>query len=135
MLGEMIGEGKGKISTVRVLPSEGGSPRIEVSFQGAGKLLGQEVSEIGTYVSTLTPSGVFNGAGQGMITSKKGDAVLWTGTGVGRPTGPGMAASWRGSLCYQTTSQVFAGLNQIAVIFEYDVDESGNSTERTWEWK
>ena len=118
MLGEMIGEGRGKISTVRVLPSEGGAPRMEVSFQGAGKLLGQDVSQVGTYISTLTPNGVFNGCGQGMITSKKGDVVLWTGTGVGRPTGPGMTASWRGSLCYQTTSQAFAGLCKIAIIFE-----------------
>jgi hypothetical protein len=39
MLGEMIGEGKGKIGGIRVLPSEGSGARMEVSFQGVGKLL------------------------------------------------------------------------------------------------
>ena len=41
MLGEMIGESRGKISGMRVLPSQGQSPVVEVSFQSGGKLLGQ----------------------------------------------------------------------------------------------
>ncbi len=135
MLGEMIGEGKGKLHGVRVLPSDGAGTQVEVSFMGAGKVLGQEVSEVGTYVSTLTPQGVLNGVGQGLITTKNGEVATWTGTGVGKSTGPGMAASWRGSLCYQTTSQQLARLNKMAVIFEHEVDESGNTTEKLWEWK
>ena len=71
MLGEMIGDGKGKIANIRVLPSEGAGPRMEVSFQGAGKLLGQDMTELGTYIATLMPNGVFQGAGQGLITTKK----------------------------------------------------------------
>ncbi|OGB29771.1 MAG: hypothetical protein A3F78_18055 [Burkholderiales bacterium RIFCSPLOWO2_12_FULL_61_40] len=135
MLGEMISEGKGKISALRVLPSEGMGPRMEVSFQGSGKLLGQEVTEVGTYISTLMPNGVLNGSGQGLVTTKSGEVATWTGTGVGRPTGRGMAASWRGSICYQTTSQSLSGLNKIAGIFEHEVDENGNTTEKLWEWK
>lgn len=135
MLGEMIGDGKGKIANVRVLPSEGAGPRMEVSFQGAGKLLGQDMTELGTYTATLMPSGVFQGAGQGLITTKNGDVATWTGTGVGRPTGHGMAASWRGSLLYQTTAERLSGLNKMAAVFEHEVDESGNTVERVWEWK
>ena len=135
MLGEMMGDGKGKISGVRVLPSEGSGPRMEVSFQGAGRLSGQEMTEVGTYTATLMPNGMLNGAGQGLITTKNGDVVTWTGTGVGRPTGHGMAASWRGSLLYQTSSERLSGLNKIAAVFEHEVDENGNTTEKVWEWK
>lgn len=135
MLGEMFGEGKGKIAAVRVLPSEGMGPRMEVSFQGTGKLLGQEMTEVGTYISTLLPNGVLNGSGQGVVTTKSGEVVTWTGTGVGRPTGRGMAASWRGSCFYQTASQSLSGLNKIAGIFEHEVDENGNTTEKLWEWR
>lgn len=135
MLGEMIGEEKGKVTGVRVLPSESTSPRLEVSFQGTGKLLGQEVTEIASYVSALMPSGVFNGVGQGLITTKQGDVATWTGTGIGRSTGSGLAASWRGSICYQTTSQALAVLNKVAGIFEFEVDENGNTFGKVWEWR
>lgn len=135
MLGEMIGEDRGKITSVRVLPSEGSAPRLEVSFQGAGKLIGQDVSEVASYISTLMPSGVLNGVGQGLITTKKGEILTWTGNGIGKPTGHGMAASWRGSICYQTSAASLAGLNKIVAIFEFEVDESGNTTGKLWEWK
>lgn len=135
MLGELIAEEKGKISGVRVLPSEGASPRLEVSFQGTGKLLGQEITEIASYVSVLMPSGVFNGIGQGLITTQQGDVATWTGTGVGRSTGSGLAASWRGSIGYQTSSQALAVLNKVVGIFEFEVDESGNTIGKVWEWR
>lgn len=135
MLGELIGEDKGKITNVRVLPSDGSGPKLEVSFQGAGKLLGQDVSEVASYISTLMPSGVFNGVGQGLVTTKKGEVATWSGTGVGKPTGNGMAASWRGSICYQTMSHSLAGLNKIVAIFEFEVDDHGNTSGKLWEWK
>ena len=137
MLGEMIGEEKGKITGVRVLPlAEGNNnPRLEVSFQGTGTLVGVDITNVGTYISVLTSAGVFNGTGQGVITTADGDIVTWTGTGVGTPTGKGLAASWRGILYYQTSSQRLAGLNKIPTVFEYEVDENGNTADKLWEWK
>ncbi len=135
MLGEMISQGKGKITGIRVLPSDGTGPRMEVSFQGSGQLLGQEGANIGSYISTLTPQGVFNGTGQGVVMMNDGDIVTWTGTGVGKPGGRGLAASWRGSLFYQTTSQRLSSLNNIMAVFEHEVDENGNTSDRLWEWK
>jgi hypothetical protein len=43
-LGELVGEGRGKITTMRVLPDG----KIEVSEQGMGKLLGSEISDAAT---------------------------------------------------------------------------------------
>jgi hypothetical protein len=135
MLGEMIGEEQGRITGIRVLPSEGQNPRMEVSFQANGQLVGVETTTMGTYISTLMPNGVFNGVGQGVVMSKDGDMATWTGTGVGKPTGKGSAASWRGSLCYQTSSQRLAGLSKIVTVFEYEVDENGATAAKLWEWK
>jgi hypothetical protein len=135
MLGEMIGEEQGKIVAVRVLPSNGQAPQVEVSFQSKGKLVGVETTNLGTYISTLMPTGIFNGNGQGVAMTPDGDTVTWTGTGVGKPTGKGHAASWRGALYFQTSSQRLAGLNKIATVFEYEIDENGNSSTKLWEWK
>lgn len=135
MLGEMIGEEQGKITAVRVLPSNGQAPQIEVSFQSTGNLVGVQTTEMGTYISTLLPSGVFNGTGQGVTMTQDGDTATWTGTGVGTPKGKGLAASWRGAIFYQTSSQRLAGLNKFASLFEFEVDEDGNTSAKLWEWK
>ena len=135
MLGEMIGEEQGKITAVRVLPSNGQSPQTEVSFQTTGQLVGVQATHIGTYVSTLMPTGVFNGTGQGMVVTQDGDTATWTGSGVGIPKGKGFAASWRGAIYFQTSAQRLAGLNKFATIFEFDIDENGNTTGKLWEWK
>jgi hypothetical protein len=53
MLGEQLGEERGKITGHRVLRSGGGGPRVEVTFQATGKLSGSECSDIGTYWSAM----------------------------------------------------------------------------------
>jgi len=64
-----------------------------------------------------------------------GEVVARRGQGAGRLTGPGMAASWRASVYGQTTSERLARLNSIALVIEFDVDESGKIAARSWEWK
>ncbi len=135
MLGEMIGEDKGKITAVRVLPFNGQSLQTEVSFQSAGKLVGLQTTQVATYVSTLMPSGVFSGTGQGMVITPDGDTATWTGSGVGTPKGKGLAASWRGAIFFQASSPRLAGLNKFATVFEFEIDENGNTSSKVWEWK
>ena len=60
MQGDLLAESSG----TRVLASAGPSPNVEVSFQGNGKLLGQDMTDFGTYQQTLRPGGVFYGEGQ-----------------------------------------------------------------------
>lgn len=134
MLGEMIAEDQGKITGIRVLPAEGQGPRVEVCFQAAGKLVGLEFTEVGTYETTVAAAGICRGKGQGMLTLKDGEVVTWTGEGVGKQ-GKGMAASWRGAIYYQATSARLSSLNGMAAIFEHEVDEAGNLKSRIFEWK
>ncbi len=135
MLGEKILEHSGKITGQRVLPSEGGTPKIETSFQANERLLGVEATTLGTYQAVARPGGILFGQGEGVIMTKEGDMATWTGQGIGRPKGRGMAASWRGCIYYQTASQKLARLNGIAAVFEYEVDENGNTQGSGWEWK
>ncbi|MFQ5929853.1 MAG: hypothetical protein ACE5MK_09140 [Acidobacteriota bacterium] len=135
MLGDQIGEERGKVIGTRVLSSEGSSPKVEVSFHAFGQLLGAETSDIGTYCAILRPDGSLYGEGQGITTTKDGETATWKGQGVGKPTGQGSAASWRGAIYYQTSSQELAHLNEIAALFEYEVDEKGNTQAKLWEWK
>lgn len=135
MLGEMFGEDQGKVTGIRVLPAEGQEPQVEVSFQACGRIFGVGYSELATYRAALKPGGFMHGQGQGVLTTEDGELVTWTGEGVGKPTGKGSAASWRGSVFYQTSSQRLAKLNGICAVFEHEVDETGNAKSKMYEWK
>jgi hypothetical protein len=135
MLGEKIGTSNGKVTNRRVLACEGGGIRVEVSFQTTGKLLGHDITEIGTYTSMLKPGGSFFGEGQGVLMTKDGDAISWRGSGAGKPTGKGGGVAYRGAIYYDTASPKLAQLNSICGIFEYEVDEAGNTSAIISEWK
>jgi hypothetical protein len=72
----------GKITGNRVLPPEGQAPKVETSQQQSGKILGVEVTDMGTYWSVARPSGGLYGDGQGVTMTKDGEVAIWTGQGV-----------------------------------------------------
>jgi hypothetical protein len=133
MLGEQIGEGRGKRTARRVVATD---PvfQVEVSFEDTSKLLGVDGMNIGTYTSGNKPDGSLYGEGQGVFVSMDGDIATWKGIGIGRLV-PGGAVSYRGCLSYSTASTKLARLNSIAGVFEFEVDGSGNTQSKIWEWK
>lgn len=134
MLGDQIGEIRGQAISTRVLADIGTGPRMETTDQGVGTLLGVQINTTVTYVGTLRPNGTIAGEGTGVVMTEDGEAATYRGAGVGTFVRPGVT-SWRGCLLYETASQKLASLNGIAVVFEYEIDESGKSEGRFFEWK
>lgn len=132
MLGELIGETRGKRLVRRVLSVD--PPTAEVSFEDSGQLLGVPTQGMGTYTSVIQADGSVHGQGQGISMTEDGEAVTWTGTGIGK-FGPGGSVSYRGMLFNRTTSQKLARLNNLCTAFEYEVDASGETVSKLWEWK
>jgi len=131
MLGEMIGESRGKRTGRRVLST---NPfKVEVSLETSGTVLGVEVNEIATYWSEGRPDGSLYGEGQGVLITQDGETVTWKGQGVGKILGG--AVSYRGAVYYSTTSPKLARLNTVASVFEFDADANGNTHSKLWEWK
>ncbi|MBI2819862.1 MAG: hypothetical protein HYX73_07770, partial [Acidobacteria bacterium] len=77
MLGELLGEEKGKVTMHRVIRSRGRGHKIEITFQTTGKLTGIDHKDIGTYYSVIRPGGFLFGQGQGIIMTKDGEAISW----------------------------------------------------------
>jgi hypothetical protein len=134
MLGELVGEGRGKRTGRRVLATEGGRFKLEVSFESADKVLGIDMNEIGTYIAETRPDGTLFGEGQGVLVSADGDSATWKGQGVGKFNAGG-SVSYRGAVYYTTTSPKLARLNSVAALFEFEVDAEGNTESKLWEWK
>jgi len=132
MLGDVLGESKGKRTVRRVLSSD--PLRMEVSFEDTGTMLGVATNGMGTYMSEGRPDGSLYGEGQGVMITADGEAILWKGSGAGKILAGG-AVSYRGILYYRTSSQKLARLNNACGVFEYEVDATGNTTVKVWEWK
>ena len=134
MLGELLGEDRGQITYTRVLPTEPGqNPKVEISFESNGVMLGVSAHEIGTYCASARPNGTLFGEGQGVLMSPQGDMATWRGQGVGRMTESG-GTEFRGTIYFETASERWARLNSIAGVYEYSADESGKTETKLWEW-
>lgn len=131
MLGEQIGESKGKRLVRRVISTD--PPTVEVSFEDSGHLFGVPTTGIGTYTSVIRPDGSIYGQGEGINLTQDGEGISWKGTGLGK-LGAGGAVSYRGMLFFQTNSQKIS-LGSGCGAFEYEVDPSGATTSKVWEWK
>ena len=132
MIGQQIGETKGKRLVRRVLSVD--PPTAEVSFEDSGQMLGVPTTGMGSYTSIVRADGSIYGHGKGLSMTQEGESITWTGTGLGK-FGPGGSVSYRGMLFFQTTSQKLAQINNCCGAFEYEVDASGNTTSKVWEWK
>lgn len=133
MLGKQIGEETGKVLGRRVLSVDGG-PKVEVSVQSNGKLLGVETRTTVTYWAGVRPDGSLYGEAQGLVIGKTGEQATFKAQGVGKLLDGG-AVSYRGAQYFYSDSPKFSKLNAIATVFEYEADAEGNTMSKLWEWK
>ena len=134
MLGDMIGEETGKITGTRVLPSEGGAPKVESSVHLAGRLLGIEVTNIATFWGVMRPDGTLFVEGQGVVMANDGGTATLIGQGSGRFTASG-GVSYRGAIYGESATGSLARLNSMIIPFEAEADADQNISWRFWEWK
>jgi hypothetical protein len=134
MLGEKIGSESGKVTSRRVLHNPGGSPKMETTFQAAGTVLGVNHSVTATYWSVVRNDGTLYGEGQAVVMGEGGEMATWVGQGVGIIK-KGGTVSFRGATYWQSASPAWTRLNNVATIFEFEVDAQNNCRSESWEWK
>lgn len=135
MLGEQIGEFRGKIMGQRVLCPDGPNPKMEAWTHDYGKILGIDAEHTTTYTSTVWGPRLFHADAYGVITTKDGDTVTCIGGALGKYTGKGGAVNSRGAIYFQTTASKLARLSSVVGILEAAADENGNTSVKIWEWK
>ena len=81
MLGEQIGEFRGKRTGRRVLSVEGGF-KGEASVEDAGTLLGIAAKQIVTGCGTTRPDGSLYGESRALVLGSDGSSATWKGLGV-----------------------------------------------------
>ena len=137
MLGELLFESKGKITSQRILSVENGIPKVEISIAGTGVFTGSlEVNTNWTYWAIQRTDGTFYSQGQGVIMTRDGrDVATATGRAEGKMVKSG-GMRFVGAIFYDTPSKnKLAFLNHLVGVNEYEVDALGNYEHRLWEWK
>lgn len=127
---------KGKITGERVLDVEG--PKIEYSFSANGMTKGVDITHMASFWTIPRGNGVLYGEGQRLMTTTDGSGEFATeiGCGIRQLTDRGRKGKFRGSF-FTEHRQLgsLALLNNIIGMFEYEVDEAGNTFHKVWEWK
>ena len=131
MIGELIGDFKGKTTGTRFLADM----KIEGSYAGVGKLLGKDASIMATAVFALMPTGVNMIEGNGMEMTAEGESVMHKFDGIGLSTGKGWKSSNRGAVYFMTSSPKLLSLNKIVGVWEWETDENGDFSVKVWAWK
>ena len=135
MLGDLLYEEQGKTIGMRVLSSEGGEVKVEVSLQAEGQIQGVSEKSLWTYWSITRSDGTIYGEGTGFMTTADGDVVHLKGTGPAKSAGADGSVSYRGTIYFHTSSEKLASLNGATGVHEYEVDAEGNAMIKVWEWK
>lgn len=137
MLGELLYEGKGRLAGSRIINVD--EYKVEHSMIEEGKIKDIEITMLGTFWTVPAGKNITYVEGQGIITTKDGeDTATFRGYGIGTSKGA-VSVSFRGSVFYKSSSLSTNGklafLNNKIGVFESEVDESGTSNEKHWEWK
>ena len=135
MLGELLYEGKSRLAGSRVLTAD--EYKVEQSMIEEGKFKDVEITLLGTFSTIPAGKNETYVEGQGIMTTKDGeDTATFRGYGIGNSKGQ-VSVSFRGSVIYKSSSTngKLSFLNNKIEVFESEVDESGTSTEKHWEWK
>ena len=135
MLGEKVGSLSGPTS-MKALPAVGGYPSFETVATGlSGTLAGTEVTSFATYSATMRADGSFYGEcpNSGVVMAADGVATF-RATGIGSPTDDG-GFSFRGVVYFDSAVPSLSSLNGVAVVYDWEVDASGEASWDLWEWK
>ena len=110
---------------------------MEITATGSGTVRRNiEVNETWTYWTIRRQDGSFYGEGQGVIMTKDGgEFVTATGRGEGRMTRSG-TTTYPGTLFFNASlGAKLAFPNHIIGVNEYEVDELGGYSFKSWKWK
>ena len=113
-------------------------PRQKLPLQKKGTLKGGiETTDTVTYWSIPRVGGAYYAEGKGvlMIREDVNELATWTGQGIAYYSGSKRRDVGSVFCRAGSTTGLLAFLNNMVGVFEYEVDENGNSGGKIWEWK
>jgi hypothetical protein len=133
VLGELIYEGKGRITGPRILSAE--ENKIEHTLLEIGRFKDIDVNITSTFWTIPVGKNTVYGEAQAVITTKdSGETASYRAYGIGR-SNESEGMSFRGTVFYKIpTTGKLSFLNNMVGVLEAEVDNN-NHSDMIWEWK
>ena len=134
-LGELIGEWKGKLTSVKVCPFDSSGQGVKYEFTWLGEVSGRlSGRELGTDYWLIAPDGAGVFTYYGVLTTLEGEVVLEEGRGMSIPMGQGRTRA-KATVTFKTTAPKLAWLNNLIGAFESEGDYSGDLSTKVFSGK
>jgi hypothetical protein len=136
VLGEKVGEAKGKMIGLGVKSVGPEGIRMESDFVSENKGFGRFPSgrNMGTSDITTSPSGIGSGTGQGMFTTLDGDSIVWKNSTLSKTEEGKMKVV--SLVQFMTASPKFSWMNSFIMVAEAVIDmKTMEAIETDYEWK
>ncbi len=125
---------RGKITQKRVV-NIGGTLDLEISLTSSGSINGLNATDTATFLSTIRSDTTVFSKGCGILTAENAEIATYTFQGLGRYSSNGELRS-NGVLFLETESTGrLAFLNNLVGIFKNEIDRTGRTVTKTWEFK
>ena len=134
MLGELVGDLTGKITSTRIIRCHTRELKMEKTMESKGNVLGNDVTFIATFKAKEREQGGFYSEGNGILMLKNGEKAVLHGSGISTAH-KGQTMSMRGIRYLQTRGGSLSRLNNVALVFEIEAGADGTITDKFWEWK
>jgi hypothetical protein len=136
MLGNKIGDERGKITSRRIVPGDDYRYiKMEVTLESQVTIYGVEASAISTYMVWERIPGQMYGEGQGIVMTNDGESAIWNGHGIGAPT-PDGGIKIAGSIAFQAgATGKLAPLAKCLVLVDHTASGDGTIVSSFHEWK
>ncbi|MEU4807017.1 hypothetical protein [Actinosynnema sp. NPDC023587] len=132
----LVMDGTGKITSIRILPPNGDKVRMESTYNGASIFAGHKVTEIVTYEQEeVIPNSMTGFANGQIVANDGGDVLLWRGPGAAVRVAGSSELEWRGYGVMQSRSAKFAEFNGKILDVVVHVNNDGNTTVQASIWK
>jgi hypothetical protein len=133
-IGKPLADERGKLTVRRVISVDGGSAKVETTFESAGYLGAVHYTALGTLWSVIRPDGTLHGELKGGLRTDGNDTAVFRGITGGKYTdNTAHSRVYRGAITYDNASGALAEFHSALAVFELDIDDDSNLTFRTWE--
>lgn len=133
-IGQLLTEEHGRLTVRRVLSVDGGTAKVETTFETEGSLRQVHYTTLGTIQSVIRPDGTLYGELKGGLRTDGNDTGVYRGiTGGTYTEGTPHGRTYRGAITFENTVGTIADLNSVLAVFELDIDDAGKLSFRTWE--
>jgi hypothetical protein len=135
-LGKLVGEFKGKVTSVKVQPFDGSGQGVRQEVYLTAELSGRiPGTEVATVYATTAPDGTGTSRAYGIITTSDGEAITVEAFGIGSPP-TSNGSKFRGIAYLRTNSQKYSWVNTTPMAYEGELNTAQTEASATLcEWK